>query len=88
MPLSPEEANAITATMNIQQYKKGTVLLKEGQISAEAYFVLEGCVRQFSLVDGDEKTTNFFTEEQWVVSISCCWEQREGGRSVQTISKA
>jgi CRP-like cAMP-binding protein len=75
MPLSEEEANAIAATMNIQQYKKGTVLLKEGQISTEAYFVLEGCVRQFYLIDGDEKTSNFFTEEQWVISINSISQQ-------------
>ncbi len=70
MPLSDEESRAIAETMCIQQYKKGTVLLKEGQISTEAYFVLEGCVRQYHLVDGEEKTNNFFTEEQWVVSIN------------------
>lgn len=70
MPLSQEEMEAIVETMSIQQYKKGTVLLKEGQISTEVYFVLEGCVRQFYLVDGDEKTNNFFTEEQWVISMN------------------
>jgi CRP-like cAMP-binding protein len=70
MPLSEEEATAIADTMLIQRYKKGTVLLKEGQISTEAYFVLEGCVRQYFLIDGEEKTNNFFTEEQWVISIS------------------
>jgi CRP-like cAMP-binding protein len=70
MPLSDEEASAIAGTMRIQQYKKGTILLREGQISAEAYFVLEGCVRQYFLVDGEEKTTNFFTDEQWVISIN------------------
>lgn len=70
MPLTPEEAAAIAETMNIQHYKKGTVLLKEGQVSTEAYFVLEGCVRQYYLVDGEEKTNNFFTEEQWVISIT------------------
>jgi CRP-like cAMP-binding protein len=70
MPLSQEEIEAIVETMNIQYYKKGTVLLKEGQISTEVYFVLEGCVRQFYLVDGDEKTNNFFTEEQWVISMN------------------
>jgi CRP-like cAMP-binding protein len=70
MPLSKEEIEAIVETMNIQKYKKGTVLLKEGQISTEVYFVLEGCVRQFYLVDGDEKTNNFFTEEQWVISMN------------------
>lgn len=70
MPLSQEEIEAIVETMSIQNYKKGTVLLKEGQISTEVYFVLEGCVRQYYLVDGDEKTNNFFTEEQWVISMN------------------
>lgn len=70
MPLSEEEAAAIADTMLIQRYKKGTVLLREGQISSEAYFVLEGCVRQYFLIGGEEKTNNFFTEEQWVISIN------------------
>lgn len=70
MPLSEEEINGIVETMTIKNYKKGTVLLKEGQISTEVYFVLEGCVRQYYLVDGVEKTNNFFTEEQWVISMN------------------
>ena len=61
MPLSEEEARAIAATMEIRQYKKGTVLLREGQISSEAYFVLDGCVRQYYLVDGEERTKNWLT---------------------------
>lgn len=69
MPLSEEEAEAIAETTCIQSYKKGTILLSEGQISHEAYFVLEGGVRQYYLINGEEKTNNFFTEEQWVVSI-------------------
>ena len=70
MPLTQEEIEAIVETMTIKQYKKGTVLLKEGQISTEVYFVLEGCVRQYYLVEGEEKTNNFFTEEQWVISMN------------------
>jgi CRP-like cAMP-binding protein len=70
MPITKEEADAIAATMVIKNYKKGDILLKEGQISTEAYFVLEGCVRQYFLVDGEEKTANFFTEEQWVISLN------------------
>lgn len=76
MPLSKEEIEAIVETMTIKQFKKGTVLLKEGQISTEVYFVLEGCVRQFYLVDGDEKTNNFFTEEQWVISMQSFGQQK------------
>lgn len=70
MPLSDEEVDAIMETTSIQPYKKGTVLLKEGQISNEVYFVLEGCVRQYFVVNGEERTNNFFTDEQWVISLS------------------
>ncbi len=70
MPLSKVEAEAIAETMTIKQYKKGTVLLKEGQTSSEVYFVLEGCVRQYYLIDGIEKTNNFFSDEQWVISMN------------------
>lgn len=70
MPLSTEEIKAIVDSMHIETFKKGTILLKEGQISVESYFVLQGCVRQYYLVEGEEKTSNFFTEEQWAISIN------------------
>jgi len=70
MPLSMEEIEAIVETTTIKHYKKGEILLREGQISAEVYFVLEGCVRQYYLVEGEEKTNNFFTEGQWVISMN------------------
>jgi CRP-like cAMP-binding protein len=83
MSLTDEEAAAIAETMNIQHYKKGTVLLKEGQVSMEAYFVLEGCVRQYYLVDGEEKTNNFFTEEQWVISITSMTQKVPSGHFME-----
>lgn len=76
MPLSDEEANAIIDSMCIRTYKKGTVLLREGQISTECYFVVEGCVRQYYIIDGEERTNNFFTEEQWVVSTQSFLHKR------------
>ncbi len=69
LPLTQEEIDGIVATLTIQKYPKGTILLKEGEISSEAYFVLEGCVRQYFLIDGEEKINNFFTEEQWIISM-------------------
>ena len=69
-PLSEEESNAIMENMCIKTFKKGAFLLKEGQMSVDTYFILEGCVREYIVVDGEEKTTNFFTEEQWVISLN------------------
>lgn len=60
--LSEEEKNAIISTDIFRTVKKGTILLKEGQKSKESYFVLKGCIRAYYVLDGDEKTTAFYTE--------------------------
>lgn len=60
--LDEEEKNALLALDLFHSVKKGTILLKEGQYSKESYFVLKGCIRTYYLVDGEEKTTAFYTE--------------------------
>ncbi|MEI6412075.1 MAG: Crp/Fnr family transcriptional regulator [Bacteroidota bacterium] len=62
--LSDTEIRAILENINIRNFKKGAVLLREGQVSSLCYFILKGCVRQYYLKDGEEKTTNFYTEGQ------------------------
>jgi CRP-like cAMP-binding protein len=69
-PLSTEEVEAIDETTRFRQYEKRTVVLKEAQFSSDTYFVLEGIVRQYYLIDGVEKTTDFFADEEWVVSLN------------------
>lgn len=62
MPLTGEEKKVLTDLNLFKQVKKGTILLSEGQSSKEGYFVLKGCMRRFYIIDGEEKTTNFYTE--------------------------
>lgn len=69
MPLTNEEEKAIEDSIHLKTFKKGTVLLKEGQVSTECYFIWAGCVRQYSLLDGEEKTHDFFAEGDWLISL-------------------
>jgi CRP-like cAMP-binding protein len=69
-PLSIEESEAIVKSMQTKAFKKGEYLLKEGQVSVNTYFVLEGCIREYILSDGEEKTTDFYSEEQWAISLN------------------
>ncbi|MGO4937955.1 Crp/Fnr family transcriptional regulator [Fundicoccus sp. Sow4_H7] len=49
--------------MDVRDYLKGTILLEQGEVSDDCYFVLKGCVRQYAIdEDGKEQTINFFTE--------------------------
>lgn len=68
--LTPEEVDIIVDNTNIREYKKGDFVLREGQMAKECYMVLKGLVREYYIVDGEEKTTNFFTEMQPVNSYS------------------
>ncbi|OME87464.1 cyclic nucleotide-binding protein [Paenibacillus sp. FSL A5-0031] len=65
--LSDGEQQAIVDDILVEEYKKGTVLLRQGDVPTKCYFVLKGIVRQY-LIDeaGKEVTSNFFTEEQAV----------------------
>lgn len=64
--LSEEEKNTIVSLNIFRTVKKGTILLEEGQYSVEGYFVLKGCIRTFYIIDGEEKTTAFYTEMEGV----------------------
>ena len=60
--ITEEEKNALLSLNLFHSVKKGTVLLKEGQKSEGNYFVLKGCIRVYYIIDGEEKTTAFYTE--------------------------
>jgi CRP-like cAMP-binding protein len=60
--LTDDEKNAILSLDIFRSVKKGSTLLKEGEKSKESYFVLEGCIRTYYRIDGEEKTTAFYTE--------------------------
>lgn len=60
--LSEEEKDAILSLNLFRSVKKGTILLQEGQKSKDSYFILKGCVRTYYIIEGEEKTTAFYTE--------------------------
>jgi len=68
--LSEKEIQLIVDHANVQSFKKGTILLKQGEVSKACYSVLKGCVREYYIVNGEEKTTGIFTEGQPVNSFT------------------
>lgn len=67
IPITNELEEEISRIEFIKCFDNGTVLLEEGNISNECYFIIKGCIRSFYIKDGEEKTTEFYTEEQAVI---------------------
>ncbi len=62
--LTAEEKQALTDLDIIKSYPKGAILLRADQRSTDEYFVVKGCIRCYYLLEGDEKTTAFYTESE------------------------
>jgi CRP-like cAMP-binding protein len=74
-PLSEEEAQAIDSSFPIKTYEKGTYLLKEGEVAHSGYFIVQGCVREYKMVAGEDKTTAFYTEHESAINFDSLTNQ-------------
>ncbi len=74
--LTDDEIDIIIDNTNIKSFKKGTVLLREGQVAKECYMVLKGLVREYYIKDGEERSTNFYTEMEPVNSFTSSTSQK------------
>jgi CRP-like cAMP-binding protein len=60
--LNKGEVEILVEKTIVDEFKKGTILLKEGQVPSKCYMVVEGCVREYLIKDGEQISTAFFTE--------------------------
>jgi CRP-like cAMP-binding protein len=65
-PISDADFLNIANTMHEKHFDKGEVLLKEGQVCKQYYFILSGCIRSFGLEDGREINVKFYFEDDLV----------------------
>lgn len=73
--ISDQEAKIVEDCIPVKIFSKGTILLKEGQISKESYQNLSGLVRKYYIIDGNEVTTNFYEEGTSIASFTSLHEK-------------
>ena len=85
--LTEDEKNAMVSLDIFRTVKKGTILLEAGQKSNDGYFVLKGCIRTYYMVDGEEKTTAFYTEMEGITP-NCVLSKEPSGYYIATTEDA
>lgn len=58
------EVEELAEELTTQEVRKDTIIIRQGQYCDLCYFVLKGCLRQFVITDGIEKTIAIYTEGQ------------------------
>lgn len=68
-PLSEECQQDLIAQTKVVTYKRGEIVVREGQYAKKAYLILEGCSRAYYLKDGKEINDWFAFETQFMAPI-------------------
>lgn len=56
-----EEKDFFAAKIIVKKIKKGEIIAREGQYMKNSYHLFKGCIREYYLKDGEEKTVGFYT---------------------------
>lgn len=65
----------IASKINVECFDKGTLVVQEGSIVYTCYYVLKGCLRQYQIIDGIEKTTQVYFERQPIAFFNAYTQQ-------------
>jgi len=68
-PISNECQEEFIANSKISTFKKGQIVVREGQFSKKGYLILQGCSRAYYLKDGKDISDWFTFENQIMASI-------------------
>lgn len=68
-PLTNECQEEFIANSKVSAFKRGEVVVREGQFSKKAYLIVEGCSRAYYLKDGKDITDWFTFENQFMAPI-------------------
>jgi CRP-like cAMP-binding protein len=75
--LTPEEQNHLIALLKPEEIKKKTLILREGQLCNNIYYVNSGILRAYHLdKDGKEATIMFALSDWWITDIYCFINQQ------------
>jgi len=83
--LTPAEFSQFTQYLTHKSLKKKEVLLQEGEVCRNAYFISQGCLRYYFNVEGEDKTGQFFFEGAWYADFESYITGRPSSENIQAL---
>jgi cyclic nucleotide-binding protein len=74
--IEKEPLEVLDALFQVREYKKYSLLLKEGSLSQEVFFIEKGIVRQFYTKEGKDITHAFYAENSFYTSLDNIYFQQ------------
>ncbi|MEZ0611182.1 Crp/Fnr family transcriptional regulator [Fibrella sp. WM1] len=88
IPLSAQDVAIIATLFRQLKLKKGEHLLQAGQVCNNIYFIEKGLVRYYASTDGEEKTSYFNNEGEFVCDYASFLPQQPSRTNIQALEAA
>jgi len=82
MPLSAEGVTALMPALSRREFRKNEYLLQEGQVCDALFYIDTGFCRSYHVIDGVEKNTGFFFENDIATNINSFGSGKRSGFSI------
>ena len=87
-PLSPEVIEYFRIHLKTRKLNKKNFLLKIGRVSEEIFFINQGLVRCFYLIDDKEVSSWFMKEGDVMISVESFFKQSISYESIQAVENS
>lgn len=77
---------AFNAVSGTKEFKKGDLLLREGETCRQSFYIINGIARKFYYNDGKEVTTEFYFSNDLAVSFSSYVFQKPSRETIECLT--
>ena len=84
-PLSNECQHEFITNSKVRIFKKGEIVVREGQFSKKAYLIIKGCSRAYYLKDGRDISDWFTFEYQFMAPIVSFFSEKPSPHYVEFV---
>jgi CRP-like cAMP-binding protein len=85
--LTNEEFNDLTSKLAVKKLKRKELFFREGEVCKQVVFVNSGCLRYYYVVDGDERTGQFFFENSFYTDYESFLAQKPSAQNIEALEK-
>jgi CRP/FNR family transcriptional regulator, anaerobic regulatory protein len=86
--LDQGEQEHFLTKLQVKEYKKKELILREGEVCKYAYFINYGCLRYYYNVEGQENTAQFFFENGWYADYESFLSGKPSKQNIETLEKS
>ena len=83
--MTHDELDVLESILVPMKFQKGEVILKEGEVCTNIYWVVKGLIRQFYFKNGKELTEHMATENTICMSIESLFKEQPSHLQIQAI---